>query len=186
MRNILKHARLILFLCLALAGSATIAGMRIWSDKEKLLIHPVSRLVPGAEAPNFALLDMEGRKVLLSDLQGKVVLVNFWATWCSSCMKKLPHIQQMYKDLKKEGLAVLTINMDKSPDVARHYISEYGYTFPVLLADEHVRSAYNVQAIPIVYLIDRHGQIQFFQTGSSPYKQEELITKIKQLLSEAT
>ena len=113
-------------------------------------------------APDFTLPDLNGRTIHLSELKGKPILLNFWATWCLPCRTEMPSLEQAYQDYKGKGLVVLAINIDqRSPSRVEAFVKEYRLTFPILLDPEWTAAeAYRVfGGVPTTYLINRAGQI---------------------------
>jgi len=115
----------------------------------------------GQKAPDFTLYDLEGGKVKLSDYYGKIVILNFWATWCPPCRKEIPDlisIQNEYKD----DLVVIGISLDQpsTQNDLQPFIDYFGINYPVVLGTLEVVIAYgNIQAIPTSFIIDREGNI---------------------------
>ncbi len=124
----------------------------------------VKDILIGESAPDFRLESLNGDYVHLANQQGKVVLISFWATWCSPCQKELPHLQNIYNQYRDKGVIVLAISIERKETV-QYLVESSGYTFPVLFADKNTQLAYKVQGIPAIYLIDRNGVIQFHRTG---------------------
>lgn len=122
----------------------------------------------GQEAPNFTLTDLEGNSVTLSDLKGKVVFLEFWATWCPPCRESLPHTQSLsqHEKAKSDDLVVLAINAREEVEQVKQFMKEKGFTFHVLLdKDGAVLDKYKVQGIPTFVLIDREGKVAWVQVG---------------------
>jgi peroxiredoxin len=108
---------------------------------------------------DFTLKDLAGKQWHLKDLQGKVVLVNFWATWCPPCRKEMPDLEALYQEKKQQGLVVLALSDEEEAKV-RPFIAEKGYSFPVLLDHEGGASkSFVVQGIPKTFLFDRKGRL---------------------------
>ena len=108
---------------------------------------------------NFTLSDLSGKPWHLSDLKGKVVLVNFWATWCPPCRKEMPDLEVLQGQFKDKGLVILGISDEKEPVVSA-FIAKNNYTFPILLdPDRKVNTAYQVQGIPKSLIYDRNGRL---------------------------
>ncbi len=118
-------------------------------------------------APDFELKDADGRTVRLSDYRGKVVLLNFWATWCGPCKLEIPWFVEFEKELKDEGFAVLGISMDEGGwDVVKPYLESVRVNYRVLMGNEEVAMAYGgVESLPTTFLIDREGRIARVHVG---------------------
>ncbi len=139
-------------------------------------------------AIDFTLNDLNGNPVRLSDLAGdRVVLINFWATWCVPCAKEHPHLQRFQEEYGDEGLTILAISVDGPTTIAgvSQYISRYGYTFTTLLdSDSSVLRLYNPQVIlPFSVLIDRSGAVAAVHQGYSPGDEIILEEEIRNLLA---
>ena len=120
------------------------------------------------EAPDFTLNDVSGRPVHLRDLRGKVVVVDFWATWCGPCRALMPHIQKMYDELSAKGLDVLGLDVGENAAKVSKFAQQQSYTFRLLLdAEPDVTSRYFVQAYPTTFVIGRDGRIAFRDLGSA-------------------
>jgi peroxiredoxin len=136
-----------------------------------------------SNAPDFTLTDVEGKSVSLSDhLGNRVILIDFWATWCKPCIAEMAHLQKMY-DSKKDKLVILAVSMDASETEAQvaPTVKSKGWTFPVLLDPEtRVVSLYNPRrAAPYTVLIDRHGKIVKKREGYNPGDEAEIEKDIE-------
>ena len=120
----------------------------------------------GMPAVDFSLPDLTGRTQTLSQYRGKVVLLNFWATWCKPCTTEMPAMQASYDRLRDKGLVVLAINeLEDTPKVVEH-IQTYGHTFPVLMdSDNRVANLYGVVGLPVSVFIDETGTIREYIKG---------------------
>jgi peroxiredoxin len=108
---------------------------------------------------NFSLLDLHGNRWTLAQLRGKVVLVNFWATWCPPCRAEMPDLDALYKQFKDQGLVILGIS-DEDVSKVNPFIQQYLYTYPILLdPDSKVHAAFSVEGIPKSFLYDREGKL---------------------------
>ena len=125
----------------------------------------------GQKAPDFALKPVGGgEKVALSDHRGKVVLLDFWATWCDPCRKQMPVVQTLHEDESLQNLEVLSINTDQGSgqprrDRVEQFLSEGGYTFTTLLGTPATMTQYKVSSIPALIVVDPKGRIQHAEVG---------------------
>lgn len=135
----------------------------------------------GEQAPDFQLQDLNGQAISLSDLRGKPVLINFWATWCPPCRGEMPYLQEIYEEWAGSGLVVLAVNLGESPAEVEDFRQSQNLTFTVLLdARQTVGQTYNITAIPTTFFIDKNGIIQEWVTGAFPDKTqiENRLSKI--------
>ena len=118
-------------------------------------------------APDFSYKELgSGKTMRLSDLKGKPVFINFWATWCPPCVKELPHIQAKYEQYK-DKINFVAISLDGEQDAPAQFIPAKGYTFPVGYGNEReISRAYNVEAIPMSFIIDTNGVVKAKIMGS--------------------
>lgn len=138
----------------------------------------------GQTAPDFTLKAIDGTEYTLSALRGKVVLIDFWATWCPPCREELPMIEQLHKEYKDKGLVVLGIN-DEDKATVSQFVKENKLTFPTLMDEGmNVARAYKVVAIPRVILINKEGKIVKDITGYSKENEKILREAIEQSLKE--
>lgn len=118
----------------------------------------------GNKAPDFQLKTLEGNEIKLSDLQGKKVILNFWATWCPPCKAEMPHMKEFYQEQSSNNIEILAVNLtiaEKDPNQVNNFVEDYGLPFPVLLdSDGSVGKTYQAVTIPTSYLIDTKGFIQ--------------------------
>ena len=133
---------------------------------------------------DFTVKDIDGRNVRLSDYKGKVVLLNFWATWCGPCKVEIPALVDVYARYRDQGFAVLGVSVDDSPEQLRRFAREYKMNYPVLVGrdrEDLVDDAYGPNwAIPVSFLIARDGRICRKHMG--PLTKEQLERQVKALL----
>ena len=138
-------------------------------------------------ATDFALRDITGRTVRLSDYQGQVVVLNFWATWCVPCAAELPHLQRIYEEYRDQGMVVLAIAMDGPESIANvgPHARRYGLSFPVLLDEEtRVVGVYNPKrAAPFTVLIGRDGVVAKTREGYTAGDEIEVEAEIAALVA---
>lgn len=134
-------------------------------------------------APDFRLQSLDGEMVNLSDLRGKVVLLNFWATWCGPCRTEMPYLEEVHLKWMDRGLVLLAINVGESIPEIEDFMREFNLTLPVLLdRDMGVTRTYNITGYPTTFLIDKNGIIQGKQIGAFP-DTESIEVGLKKIIS---
>ncbi len=137
------------------------------------------------KAPTFTLESINGETVRLEDFHGKVVLLDFWATWCGPCRMSISELKRLSKDFLGEDFVIISVNLREDANKVKDFASTKGMTWIVLLdRDGEVADKYGVRAIPTFILIDKHGKIRLKITGLIPNFYETLSNAISQLLSE--
>lgn len=113
------------------------------------------------KAPNFKLKAQDGKVVELAKLRGKVVVVNFWATWCGPCRKEIPGMLEVYKQYKDKGLEIVGISLDQEGwEVVKPYVERSKMNYPVVVGDGELAEAYGgIDAIPATFIIDKKGNL---------------------------
>lgn len=112
------------------------------------------------KAPDFKLKDLNGKELSLSDLKGKKVFLNFWATWCPPCKEEMPEIQKLYNETKDSDLVIIAVEIGEPQSEVKSFIDNNKYSFKVLLdSDQSVATKYSITAIPTSYFIDEDGNI---------------------------
>jgi peroxiredoxin len=137
---------------------------------------------PEGTAPEFVLKDTGGKSVRLSDYRGKVVLLEFWATWCPPCKLAIPDLNELHERYKGKDFALLSISVDDSLDTLKPFVEEYGIKFPVLVNDAEVERLYGIINIPATLIIDKEGNIAGKHLGYVPGTKEMLTKEIEELL----
>ena len=147
-------------------GASTTAAVGTPADGERLGALDSQAPLVGQPAPDFVLRRTDGTAVKLSDLRGKVVYVNFWASWCLPCRKELPDIQAIYDEKRGEGLEVLAVNVKDDADTATGFFADRELSLPLLLdLTGSVYDQYKLQGLPGSFFIDRDGRIASLQYG---------------------
>jgi cytochrome c biogenesis protein CcmG/thiol:disulfide interchange protein DsbE len=154
-------------LLLAAAGALLIYGLgRYLSAPEPVRSPSVKAEKDRKPAPAFTLRDADGRSVSLADYRGKVVLLDFWATWCDPCRIEVPWFIDLERKDKDRGFAVLAVSMDDGWDDVRSFVKSLGVNYRVLLGDDATADRYGgVEALPTTFLIDRTGRIAAIHIG---------------------
>ncbi|MCB9136642.1 MAG: redoxin domain-containing protein [Anaerolineales bacterium] len=133
----------------------------------------------GKPAPDFTLENLDGEQVSLADLRGKVVLLNFWATWCGPCRIEMPTLQSRHEKYP-EQLALIAIDFDEPKENVAAFVKELGLTFPVLLdPGANIQDAYRVRGYPTSVFLDQEGVVQFVHIGIM--SEEQLDDYLKEL-----
>jgi peroxiredoxin len=139
----------------------------------------------GKPAPSFTLQDLNGKTVSLSDFKGKVVVLDFWATWCPPCVKEIPHFIELHEQYKDKGFAMVGISLDSEGiSVVKSFTRKYRVNYPILMTDGQVDKAYgDITSIPTTFVIDSAGNIRQKYVG---YRDKAVFeADIKTLLAEA-
>lgn len=140
---------------------------------------------PGKTAPDFTLPDLSGNMVSLKDFRGKIVFVDFWATYCVPCRKSMPELAKLYKEYRDEGLVILGLSVDDPDSYENRYVSEfkdkYGVQYPILRADEKMMKDYlgtKEAFLPTLIIVDRYGKIVDIQIGFEPGGAEKVLMRL--------
>lgn len=125
----------------------------------------------GKAAPDFELQNLDGQSISLSELKGKPVLINFWATWCRPCVFEMPYLQQIHEEWSDKGLVVLAINIGDSSTEVEGFLQNHNFSLPVLLdTTEVVAQKYGIRPIPTTFFIDKDGIVRNKIIGAFPSK----------------
>lgn len=139
----------------------------------------------GQAAPDFVLKSAAGENLRLSEYRGDVVMINFWATWCGPCRQEMPLLDELYTRYQRVGFNLLGVNIDDDSGRAMQMIDELGVSFPVLFDEKkEVSKLYQVEAMPVTVLVDRHGTVRHVHHGYKPGYEEKYLTEIRALLRE--
>lgn len=160
-------------------------GMLVLLGVVILITTPSQTTLP-RPAPDFLLPDMGGQAVRLSQLKGKVVLLNIWATWCGPCRKEMPTMEALARRLSGEDFVLLAVSQDVDGAVTvKPYLQEGGYTFPVLLdVQGEVGRKYGVTGYPETFVIDRQGQVVYHHIGYNDWAQSQVEETLRRLIQQ--
>ena len=168
----------VVFLMIALVGIAGAAA------PDTLPVAKPNGVKLGEPAPNFQLRDLNGRLVTLSDLRGKVVLLNFWATWCGPCRVEMPAMEQLYRTFLRKDLEILAVSTDaQGAAVTRPFQQENHLTFPILHdADYRVGLTYGARSLPMTFMVDRQGVVRHQIFGARDWGAPEAQQLVQMLM----
>jgi peroxiredoxin len=135
------------------------------------------------KAPEFALPSLDIKTISLSDYDGKVIVLNFWATFCAPCREEMPALQTLWTHHKSSGLVVLAVAIDQGdPDTVHNYINNIRTDFPVVIDTKNIRKQYEVQVLPTSYIIGRDGKFIAKIIGSRDWSSNSSLAYFKNLL----
>lgn len=139
----------------------------------------------GFLAPEFKLRTLSGVDAALSDYRGKIVLINFWATWCGPCKAEMPSMQALYNDYPREDFEILAVSIDIDPRApVRQFIKDFGFTFPVLLDDTFaVNDQYQIRVVPTSVVVDRKGVVQHRLLGAKDWNAPDSKLFLEKLIA---
>jgi peroxiredoxin len=136
-------------------------------------------------APEFELKDPAGKQLSLRELRGKVVFLNFWATWCLPCIKEMPSMEKLHQELEKDGLVILAIDFQESAARVKEFFTQHRLTFMALLdRDGKVSELYQAWALPVSVVINKRGEIAARAVGSKDWYSDEALQFFRNLLAE--
>jgi peroxiredoxin len=136
-----------------------------------------------SRAPDFTLKDLNSNSIVLSAFKGKVVLLNFWATWCPPCRAEMPALNKLYQQLKPRGLVVVAVSTDRSISDIKGFLEKHKFDFPILFDEDRTAARlYRVFSMPTTFLIDRNGTIVEKFYGEYDWTEPETKGKIEKLL----
>ncbi len=161
---------------------AALFGADAWADPYAGM--GVVRPDAPAEAPSFELIELSGARVSLDSLAGKVVLLNFWATWCAPCRSEMPGMERVWQQYRDRGFAVVAVSVDAGGEKRiAGFVRRLKLGYPILLdPDSEVAERYNVSGLPASFLIDREGRVIGRMIGSREWDSPEAIRLIEHLL----
>jgi peroxiredoxin len=143
-------------------------------------------IAESGKAPDFAFSDLDGgSNVRLSELRGKVVIVEFWATWCAPCKESVPELNKVFEKFRDKNFRLFGISVDKGGDALSHvraFVKEHGIVYPVMVDSGSVNVAYGVSGIPVMFIIDKEGKLVKRHMGYFPGLAETLSKDVEELL----
>jgi len=166
-----------LFFLVAMDTNSSIGGIK--ND----VLPPDADRSATTKAPDFMLKDLNGRTVSFSSLKGKVILLNFWATWCPPCKAEMPSMNKLYSSMKARGLEIIAVSSDSSLSSIKDFLAKHRVDFPVLHDEKKaVTLQYKVFSMPTTFLIDRNGTIVEKFYGEYDWTDPDVRSRIEKLL----
>ncbi len=146
----------------------------------------IQRVDPPEEAEDFTLKTLKGETVSLKDYRGRLIFLNFWATWCGPCRAEMPSMQRLWEEFKEEDFVILAINIQEESKLVSSFMNERGLSFPVLLDEKgKVARSYGIRGIPTTFFLNPEGEIIGKAVGARDWASEESFRLIRELLLEA-
>ena len=143
----------------------------------------MAAVVPLSAAPDFTLRTVGGSNIRLQEQRGRVVLINFWATWCGPCKQEVPHLNRLYEKYRAAGFVLLGVNVDDDARNATEVALKLGIKFPVLFdTDKAVSRSYDLVTMPSTVLIDRDGRVRYIHKGYLSGYEDTYEKQIRELL----
>lgn len=136
----------------------------------------------GNPAPEFTLTDLTGKKVRLSDYSEKVVLIDFWATWCPPCKESIPFLESLYQRYKERGFVVIGISLDEETEIVERFKKRFKITYPILMGEEKTKKDYRITGLPEMFILERNGNLRYHHLGFNKSLKDKIDKEIKGLL----
>ncbi|HHH12749.1 MAG TPA: TlpA family protein disulfide reductase [Thiolapillus brandeum] len=134
------------------------------------------------QAPDFTLRDLDGNEHRLADYRGKVLIVNFWATWCPPCRAEMPSMERAWQKTKDKDVVLIAINVGEDEDTIFQFTADYPVTFPLLLDENsEVVGPWGVRGLPTTYVVDPDGRIVYRAIGGREWDDPALLEKVLEL-----
>jgi len=163
--------------CLRVQMAAIIIAIMVLIANGQTYAQQTMQAMPGNPvAKNFKLKNLDGEFVSLSDFKGKVVMINFWATWCPPCRKEMPSMQRAWEQYQKNDIMMLAVHIGGDVDEIWSFVSEYNLDFPVLIdGNSKVSNAWPILGIPTSFVIDKQGKIAYRAIGGREWDSPQLM-----------
>ncbi len=178
----MKNMNKFLLVTLLIVSFSVVAD---WQQPElSYNLTPVKKQTP---ASDFQLMNMDEEKIKLSDYRGKVVLLNFWATWCPPCIREMPSMEMLHQQVNADDFKVIAVNQMEEPDDVFAFTGQLDVdpTFDIVFdSDSETSQAYAVRGLPTTYLIDKQGNIRYRAVGGREFNHPEVVKIINALIKE--
>lgn len=175
----------ILILCVGLSLTPFTEGQSA-ADNYSATYLGIQEYSSPLEAKEFTLKDVKNKKINLKDFRGKVIMLNFWATWCAPCREEMPSMEKLYRQFKEKGFVIIAVASGEDINSVNKFITQYNLTFPALIdSDYKVSDTYKVWALPTTYFINSKGQIIGKAQGGRDWDTKQASQYISSLLQTA-
>ncbi len=165
------------------AGRRRLLGALAWVVVTGAVAGPLTPVHHRPQAPDFELQGIDDETYRLRDYRGKVVVVNFWATWCPPCRKEMPSMRRAWERWRKHGIELLAVNVGESDDEVFAFAAEYDLKFPVLLDPSgRVVRQWGAIGLPSTFVVSPEGRVVYKATGAREWDSEEIFTLLRELL----
>lgn len=155
------------------------------TEDELLKKLSIEKFEKKTSAPDFTLKDLQGNRISLRDLRGKVIFLNFWATWCPPCRLEMPTMEELHKEFGSQGLVILAVNHREDAEEIKPFYGQHQLTFTALLDEEgKVFDLYSAWSLPTTFLINRSGEIVGRVVGYRDWHSEQARSFFRQLLED--
>lgn len=162
-----------------------ISGMLLLATNAPSFAFSADSLI-GSRAPEFAQRDINGRYVSITSLRGKVIVLNFWATWCPPCKKEIPGLDRLYGDYRSQGLEVVAVSTDSSERGIKEFLKETPLSYRILRdGDGKISRLYGVYSLPTTFIVDRSGIVIKHFIGEQDWDSPQTRATIESLLKRA-
>ena len=149
------------------------------------VLPPAAAAAPSGNAPDFTLRSAGGTNLRLQEQRGRVVMINFWATWCGPCRQEMPLLEKLYAKYKPMGFTMLGVNVEPDSKLAAGFLEKTPVTFPILFdVKSEVSKLYQVAGMPSTAIVDRKGNLRWVHRGYKPGDENEYQNQIRALLRE--
>ncbi len=179
----MKRNPLVLFFIAAIVAAMLFAGIRM--SRNARANGPAKGQLVGELAPDFELPSLDGKNLKLSDLRGKAVLLNFWATYCGPCKVEMPWFVELQKEYGPQGFQIVGVaNDDASTEEIAKFAKDMGINYPILIGKDAVSDAYKVSVLPTSFFVDRDGKLIYREFGLQ--SRSVFVDHIKKAMATAT
>lgn len=149
------------------------------------LLLPVQALEIGGKAPDFTLKTLQGENLNLNEQRGKIIVINFWASWCPPCRKEMPVLQKFYDKYQALGVSVWAVNVEQENQAGHNFLKGLDLTFPIFFDQSNsISKTYQVKAMPSTVIVDRDGIVRYIFRGYKDGYEKKYAKAIKKLIRE--